>query len=42
MMADLAEAVERELGEELDRRKIISDPLRQLGEHTVMFPHAYC
>jgi large subunit ribosomal protein L9 len=33
--ADLAEAVERELGEELDRRKIISDPLRQLGEHTV-------
>ena len=33
--ADLAEAVERELGEELDRRKIMSDPLRQLGEHTV-------
>ena len=33
--ADLAEAVERELGQELDRRKIISDPLRQLGEHSV-------
>jgi large subunit ribosomal protein L9 len=33
--ADLAEAMERELGEEIDRRKIISDPLRQLGEHAV-------
>jgi large subunit ribosomal protein L9 len=33
--ADLAEAVERELGQELDRRKIISDPLRQLGDHAV-------
>lgn len=33
--ADLAEALERELGQELDRRKIISDPLRQLGEHSV-------
>jgi large subunit ribosomal protein L9 len=33
--ADLAEAVEREVGQELDRRKIISDPLRQLGEHSV-------
>ncbi|GAB4535177.1 MAG: 50S ribosomal protein L9 [Anaerolineae bacterium] len=33
--ADLAEAIERELGQEIDRRKIISDPLRQLGEHTV-------
>jgi large subunit ribosomal protein L9 len=34
--ADLAEAVERELGQEIDRRKIISDPLRQLGEHSVL------
>jgi large subunit ribosomal protein L9 len=33
--ADLAEALERELGQEFDRRKIISDPLRQLGEHAV-------
>lgn len=33
--ADLAEAMERELGQEFDRRKIISDPLRQLGEHSV-------
>jgi large subunit ribosomal protein L9 len=33
--ADLAEAVERELGQELDRRKIISDPLRRLGEQSV-------
>jgi large subunit ribosomal protein L9 len=33
--ADLAEAMERELGQELDRRKIISDPLRQLGEHSL-------
>ena len=33
--ADLAEAMESELGEEIDRRKIISDPLRQLGEHAV-------
>jgi len=33
--ADLAEAVERELGQEIDRRKIMSDPLRQLGEHSV-------
>ena len=33
--ADLAEAMERELGQEFDRRKIISDPLRQLGEHAV-------
>lgn len=33
--ADLAEAMERELGQEIDRRKIISDPLRQLGEHSV-------
>jgi large subunit ribosomal protein L9 len=33
--ADLAEAMERELGQEFDRRKIISDPLRQLGDHAV-------
>ena len=33
--ADLAEALARELGQEIDRRKIISDPLRQIGEHTV-------
>jgi large subunit ribosomal protein L9 len=33
--ADLAEEVERQLGEEFDRRKIVSDPLRQLGEHSV-------
>lgn len=33
--ADLAEAMGRELGQEFDRRKIISDPLRQLGEHSV-------
>lgn len=33
--ADLAEALEDQLGQEFDRRKIISDPLRQLGEHLV-------
>jgi len=33
--ADLAEALGRELGQEIDRRKIVSDPLRQLGEHSV-------
>ena len=33
--ADLAEALGRELGQEFDRRKIISDPLRQVGEHAV-------
>jgi large subunit ribosomal protein L9 len=32
---DLAEALERELGQEIDRRKIVSDPLRQVGEHLV-------
>lgn len=31
----LAEAMERELSQEIDRRKIITDPLRQLGEHRV-------
>jgi large subunit ribosomal protein L9 len=33
--ADLAEGLERELGQEIDRRKIISDPLRQVGDHEV-------
>jgi large subunit ribosomal protein L9 len=33
--AELAEALERELGLEIDRRKIVSDPLRQLGEHSL-------
>ena len=33
--ADLATALEEQIGEEIDRRKIISDPLRQLGEHEV-------
>jgi large subunit ribosomal protein L9 len=33
--ADLAQGLERELGQEFDRRKIISDPLRQIGEHSV-------
>ncbi len=33
--ADMAEALEDQLGQEFDRRKIISDPLRQLGEHNV-------
>ena len=33
--ADLAEALEDKLGQEFDRRKIITDPLRQLGEHNV-------
>jgi large subunit ribosomal protein L9 len=32
----LAEAMERELGQEIDRRKIITDPLRQLGEHEIL------
>jgi len=33
--AELAEALGRELGQEFDRRKIDSDPLRQVGEHVV-------
>jgi large subunit ribosomal protein L9 len=33
--ADMAQGLERELGQEFDRRKIISDPLRQIGEHSV-------
>ena len=34
--ADIAEMLEREVGEKFDRRKnIVSDPLRQVGEHIV-------
>jgi large subunit ribosomal protein L9 len=33
--ADIAGALEQELGTSLDRRKIMSDPLREVGEHTV-------
>jgi len=34
--ADIAEALEREIGEKFDRRKhILSEPLRQVGEHAV-------
>jgi large subunit ribosomal protein L9 len=34
--ADIAEALEREVGEKFDRRKhILSEPLRQVGEHVV-------
>jgi large subunit ribosomal protein L9 len=34
--ADIAEALEREAGEKFDRRKhILSDPLRQVGEHII-------
>jgi large subunit ribosomal protein L9 len=34
--ADIAEALEREVGEKFDRRKhILSDPLREVGEHAV-------
>jgi large subunit ribosomal protein L9 len=33
--ADMVHGLERELGQEFDRRKIISDPLRQIGEHSV-------
>jgi large subunit ribosomal protein L9 len=33
--ADIAGALERELGVRLDRRKIQSGPLREIGEHTV-------
>ncbi len=33
---DIAEALEREVGEKFDRRKhILSEPLRQVGEHVV-------
>jgi large subunit ribosomal protein L9 len=34
--ADIADALEREIGEKLDRRKhILSEPLRQIGRHVV-------
>lgn len=33
--ADLAAAIEQQLGLEMDRRKIVMEPLRQLGEHEV-------
>ncbi|MCS7177998.1 MAG: 50S ribosomal protein L9 [Anaerolineae bacterium] len=33
--ADIAEALERELQVPFDRRKILTDPLRDLGDHTV-------
>jgi large subunit ribosomal protein L9 len=33
--ADLATALEQHVGQEVDRRKIVADPLRQLGEYQV-------
>lgn len=33
--SDVAEALEREIGTEVDRRNIQSDPLRDVGAHTV-------
>ncbi len=33
--ADIAEALQRELGVSVNRRNILTDPLRQLGEHQV-------
>jgi large subunit ribosomal protein L9 len=34
--ADMAEALEREVGEKFDRRKnILSEPIRQVGKHTI-------
>lgn len=33
--SDIAEALEKELGTEVDRRNIESDPLRDIGAHTV-------
>ncbi len=33
--AEIAEKLEQELGVPIDRRKILSDPLREIGEHTV-------
>ncbi len=32
---DLAEALEKEINQEVDRRKIVTEPLRQLGEYTI-------
>lgn len=33
--SDIAEALAKEIDEEIDRRKITSDPLREVGEHAV-------
>ena len=33
--ADIAESLSKEIGQEVDRRKIVSEPIRQLGEHIV-------
>lgn len=33
--AEIAERLGQELGVSIDRRKILSDPLREVGEHTV-------
>ena len=33
--AELADAMQQQVGQEVDRRKIVSDGLRQLGEHVV-------
>lgn len=34
--ADIAEQISAQVGEEIDRRKVVlSDPIRQLGQHTV-------
>ena len=34
--ADIADALEREIGEKFDRRKhILSEPIRQVGKHTI-------
>ncbi|HEC33337.1 MAG TPA: 50S ribosomal protein L9 [Chloroflexi bacterium] len=33
--ADIAEALERELGVRFDKRKILTDPLREVGEYTI-------
>jgi len=33
--ADMATSLEQELGQEIDRRKIMCDSLRQLGDHAV-------
>jgi large subunit ribosomal protein L9 len=33
--SDIAEALAKEIDEKIDRRKIASDPLRDVGKHTV-------
>jgi large subunit ribosomal protein L9 len=33
--SDIADALAKEIDEKIDRRKITSDPLREIGEHTV-------